>query len=204
MLHSTGSASLITSNDIITGNYNVSKQLEIRTSNGPLKIAVETGSTDHASYVDLETSNGYVTVQLIYTLLNDALRPLELTLSTLASVTAIVAKTDNARLSVDVRESPLNSKLGMQLQTSNGATDIHLPATYEGALDIASSAYLRPEISMEEQKDPLQRGRQRQLAKSSINYPPHVFVGNVYWNAAHRKYGNVIVRSMNSHVKLWL
>jgi hypothetical protein len=124
-----GSASVITTNNVIAGDWAISDTLVLRTSNGPITAQLSLGSPAavRPAKAELVTSNG----------------PLESDVSLLGpgpgSEFTLSATTSNAPLRLTVQKAPVDSALRVRATTSNGRAAVALPRTFAGTLRATTS-----------------------------------------------------------------
>jgi hypothetical protein len=123
------SASIVTTNNAIAGDWAVSDALVLRTTNGSITAQFSLGNptTGRPVKAELVTSNG----------------PVESDVSLLGpgpgGEFTLAATTSNAPLSMAVQNAPADSALRVRATTSNGRAAVALPRTFVGTLRATTS-----------------------------------------------------------------
>ncbi|KAF8525979.1 hypothetical protein BU17DRAFT_41231 [Hysterangium stoloniferum] len=189
------SGSFKTSNGPITGSFNVSKSLELHSSNAPVNVQVslENDPTAEATILDIKTSNGAIKVPV--TLISTDAKADD-PASFLVSTT-----TSNAPLAVTFPEAPSTRLspfyvLNLTGKTSNAPVSVTLHPTYEGSLSLSSSLF-SPKVTTGSSSDPSGENRSRTVAITKI--VGKALEANVWWgNAYTAQKGKVELKTSNA------
>ncbi|KAG5731771.1 hypothetical protein E4T56_gene816 [Termitomyces sp. T112] len=178
-----------TSNGALTGSYNASRSLTLRTSNAPIRADVRIANEkDYVSDLTLHTSNSKIDTRV------------HLTSETPAGRFMVTATTSNAPLTVAFPSSPVDSTLRLSASTSNGHALLSLHPTYEGQFSMTTSND-RPWIRPHDVADPSGKGRVRQVLTTSLGH--NTLSGRVSWSNVEGP-GRVELRSSNAAVVIEL
>lgn len=176
-----------TSNSGISGIFNTTRSLTLKTSNGP--IAVDVGVHNDQKYVSdlvMRTSNGKIDSRVSLTSPYEGGRYL------------VTAASSNGPVTVRFPTSPLDSVLKLSASTSNSPAFVSLDPAYEGSLALSTSNF-SPLLQRRNTKDPAGKGRTRHIKVNS--YGRSVLKGSVSWSGWDGS-GTVEVNSSNSPVTL--
>ncbi|KAJ7798637.1 hypothetical protein B0H14DRAFT_3492331 [Mycena olivaceomarginata] len=191
------SATVRSSNGRITGTYAVDDSLDIRTSNGHIDVVASINNgTDSKKTKDitLRTSNS----------------PLDYTIDLgptagKAGTFRVKTETSNAKLTGRIASAPLNSAIMVNAKSSNDATSLLLPITYEGTFELSTSnaGILVDQLNPKE-RDPACgadaecKGRNRSLHMTNIS--KRSATGSVFWDKENENRGKVVVTTSNNPV----
>ncbi|KAJ6631387.1 hypothetical protein B0H10DRAFT_1772769 [Mycena sp. CBHHK59/15] len=187
------SAMVRSSNGGISGTFNTSALLDLRTSNGAIAAAVgvdgSTSTSAHPARVMLRTSNNALQSTLdLHTSTNSG------------GVFALTADTSNGRLDTHIASLPADSTLRAAARTSNARALLALPRAFEGAFS-AQTSNAQPSVQRgEEEPDPA--GRRRVVETQMVG--KREVRGNVYWERGNRARGEASVRTSNGGVTIIL
>ncbi|KAF8161732.1 hypothetical protein K438DRAFT_1985516 [Mycena galopus ATCC 62051] len=193
-------AEVRTSNGRISGSYNVSDSLDLRTSNAPIDVAIAVNSSDNKKPKNLvvHTSNGVLQCTI----------DLGTTLSKTPSAFNIDARTSNAVLQAHIASAPLDSVLTVGAKTSNRQASLTLPSTYEGSFKVSTShAPSAVEHVNPNEQDPACEpdgncdSRARTVEWSTVR---RSIAGNVYWDEKNANRGRVSLTSSNGPATLYV
>ncbi|KAI0740773.1 hypothetical protein C8Q76DRAFT_791175 [Earliella scabrosa] len=181
-------------NGSIRGSFNTSTVLELRTANAPIEVfAGLMNGNERPTTLALETSNGRIesTVALASN-----------TSSNTHGKYTVNVRTANAPLHLTFVDAPVASALTLDAHTSNSPARVVLHKTYEGAFDLLTSMFFRPEVKWSPVEDPAGRGRQRDVRFSTIGRGQ--VRGLVAWDEEGESRGTVKVETSNSPLQLTL
>jgi len=161
------SGEVMTSNNIIKGNFSVTDTLEIHTSNAPIKVNVTMFNTEEGqTNLVIKTSNAPLTSNL--TLLSEST----------GGRFIVSTETSNSPLEVRFAEAPVDSVLHFSGQTSNSPAYAELHSTYEGSFHLRSSIF-RPRVDvLPNVQDPKGQQRERKVEFSNVGKD---VAGTVRW-----------------------
>ncbi|KAG6861694.1 hypothetical protein C0995_013263 [Termitomyces sp. Mi166 len=178
-----------TSNGAITGSYNASRSLTLRTSNAPIRADVMVANEkDYVSDLSLHTSNGKIDTRV------------HLMSETQGGRYMVTAATSNAPLAVAFPSSPLDSTLRLVASTSNGHALLSLHPTYEGQFCMTTSNGA-PSVVRHHVADPSGKGRVRQVLTNSLGR--NTLSGRVSWSNEEGP-GRIELRSSNAPIVIEL
>ncbi|KZP03104.1 hypothetical protein FIBSPDRAFT_769470, partial [Athelia psychrophila] len=182
-------AVLETSSRGISGSFNVSTSLELRTSNAPIKATV--GLTNDPSaqptVLLMKTSNGPI----------DSLVSLISTETTKGSFN-VTTKTSNNYLKVDYQHTPVDSTLIHTARTSNSPAILNLHSAYEGLFS-AESSVLKPNVGVHDPHGPDPWGKHRKRVLEISYVDKTKAIGALYWGEKNWEgNGSVDVTTSNS------
>jgi len=184
-------ANISTSNGPITGSFNTSTSLELRTSDSFISanVGLLNEPSGKATELVIATSNGRIDSTI--------------SLSSSRSIGGsfnVITDTSNKALSVKYDTSPVDSILRHEAHTSNSAATVSLHSAYEGPFSLQSSNVAPSVIQRHGIKDPSDQGRQRSVNTFSVG---GYVAGEVHWGQEKKLYGaNVHISSSNSLARL--
>jgi hypothetical protein len=112
------------------------------------------------------------------------------------------ARTTNSPLSISFADAPLDSKLTVDASTTNGDGRIDLHPTYEGKFEISTSKWFIAKVAVKHQyKDPARKNRKK------TDFTPGgsgQLRGETRWDTNMPGSGNVVLRTTNSNVALYI
>ncbi|KIJ04915.1 hypothetical protein PAXINDRAFT_94132 [Paxillus involutus ATCC 200175] len=159
--------SFTSSNSLISGHFNTSDSLALRTSNGNIAVTASLLSTrERATKLDMRTSNGRIKS--------------EVSLSTHTNSGGnfdVKAHTSNGMIDLEYDDSPLNAILTSEAKTSNSPVSVKMHPAFEGTFGVTSSS-IGPVLQDERPNDPSGRGRRRVLSQNKVR---GTISGSVYW-----------------------
>ncbi|KAG6813763.1 hypothetical protein H0H92_007715 [Tricholoma furcatifolium] len=180
-----------TSNGAITGSYNSSRSLTLRTSNAPIEVdIVVSNEKGYVSDLAMNTSNGKIKSQVSLTSASENASASE------NGRYMVTAATSNSALDVAFLSSPLASTLKVSAATSNGPALLAVPPAYEGQFSMTTSNG-SPSIRRRDIQDPSGRGRARNVRTTSLGR--NTLRGSVSWSNEEGP-GRIDLRTSNSPV----
>ncbi|KAJ7817248.1 hypothetical protein B0H14DRAFT_3742419 [Mycena olivaceomarginata] len=193
------SATVRSSNGRITGTYAVDDSLDIRTSNNYINVvaSINNGTDSKKTKgITLRTSNS----------------PLDYTIDLgptagKAGTFRVKTETSNAKSTGRIASAPLNSAIMVNARSSNDATSLLLPITYEGTVELStSSAGILVDQLNPKERDPACgadaecKGRNRSLRMTNIS--KRSATGFVFWDKENANRGKVVFTTSNNPVTL--
>ncbi|KAL7277592.1 hypothetical protein ACG7TL_008519 [Trametes sanguinea] len=165
-------ATLATSNAMITGTYNVSRTLFLKTSNQNIDADVTLVNPQY--YKD--SNKGFTNLTILNA--NGAIDTrlslfLESRLTQVGGDYDVVVHTDNARISLPISYMPPFSKLLLDAKTSNAPASVELPLIYAGDVEARTTNSPADVECDPDAQDPLMRGNQH-LCKLTQKRPEWV------------------------------
>lgn len=202
-------------NGQIQGTFNTSKSLYLSTHNAPINVHASLTNNNAGPFdttqLIMRTTNGYapqpsLPVQKLILWLCSRISS-DITLSSRAQDRTggqfrVNAHTSNAPLELIFVDAPVDSMLTTSAQTENAPARVVLHKTYEGAFDLVSSTFFRPEVQWDDVEDPKGTGRSRTVAIEP-GVSSTAVRGSVTWEERPGA-GNVSVRTSNSPLRLLL
>ncbi|KIK97524.1 hypothetical protein PAXRUDRAFT_824829 [Paxillus rubicundulus Ve08.2h10] len=186
--------SFTSSNSFISGHFNTSDSLILRTSNGNIDVTASLLSTrERATKLDMRTSNSFIKSEVSLSTRSDSGGNFD-----------VKAHTSNSMIDLKYDDSPLDACLISEAQTSNSAVSVKMHPAFEGAFEVASSN-MGPIVKDEKPSDPSGRRRRRILNQNKAR---GTISGSVYWvgsDGARRETRSYsTARTSNSHATLKL
>jgi hypothetical protein len=185
----------VTSNGRISGAYNVSNTLILRTANAPIDTSVQLihdGSSASTS-ATLESSNGRLAAEFVLA----ATTP-----STWGGTFKVRAHTSNSPLSVVIKDSPADSALALNARTSLGRATAALHRAFEGRF-AAHTSLGRVALSTPHVDDPRGAGRERIVDGITWDRGRTSVSGLVHWDDEEAaKRGSVVLATTNAPIEL--
>lgn len=186
-------ADVHTSLGAIEGTFNASRSLVLRTSNAPIRVAVnlsnESGDEKaRPSELWISTSNGAINATLALHSAHNS------------SAFDIAARTSRGALTIAIPTAPPAAAIFLDASTSIGAAAVALPAGYEGNFDAATSLSAVTVNLREGAEDPTGEGRERKV-EWKVN-SSRLVRGKVGWSAEGMERGWVGVRTSLAPVTL--
>jgi hypothetical protein len=186
-------------NGPIVGTFNTSSALEVKTSNSPIKVAVNAFNADSHSptKVKLRTSNSILSADLAL---------LSAPESQSNGSFYICAHTSNSPLLVNFTEHAPDAQLKLQAHTSNAPARVRLQPAFEGTFKLRTSIFpplVSPDIDAE---DPAGRGRKRVVNEKTLKHGGGIVYGDAEWVPQDEEAatGRVEVSTSNSPLHLSL
>ncbi|KAJ7180578.1 hypothetical protein C8R46DRAFT_587086 [Mycena filopes] len=194
-------AKIHSSNGHIFGNYAVANSLDLRTSNGIIKVAAFVNASDAkiTHSISMITSNGVLDARINLGPSNG--RPAAFIVKT---------ATTNSVLTTHIESAPLNSSLNVDVQTSNAEASLGLPLTYEGKL-LASTSNGDTAVRRSGPSEPdpacegvsTCKGRKRSFLANTIDNK-WLFDGSVFWDEENVAHSEASVSTSNAPATLLL
>ncbi|KAI9061423.1 hypothetical protein FKP32DRAFT_1575910 [Trametes sanguinea] len=191
-------ATLSTSNAMITGTYNVSRTLFLKTSNEVIDADVALVNPDF--YID--SNKGFTNLTILNTngAIDARLALLRQSSRSVGGNYDVVAHTDNARISLPISTMRQATELLLDARTSNAPASVELPLMYAGDVE-ARTTNADAEVDCDsDAEDPLMRGYPHvcKVSQKSSEWAK----GFIGWSSARGVVSKVKVVSQNSPVKI--
>jgi hypothetical protein len=194
-------ATLQTTSKPITGKFNVTEELVLKTTNAPIKVQVELFNERRfhkASRITMQSTNSPIEARVSMYSIDDH-RPEQY-----GGIFDVAAVTTNGVIKLDVPQLPFNPHLQLQSRTTNGAVGVTVHPTYEGRLMLRTTNYI-PHIEVDyDVKDPSGRGLQREyhidrVVRGAVD-------ASLWWGEEkdHREFGHINLDTTNSPIALHL
>ncbi|KAI9511484.1 hypothetical protein F5148DRAFT_1373789 [Russula earlei] len=199
-------------NGAIKGNFNTTDSLTIVTTNGPVSVRVgaENGGSEKSTNVLIQTSNALVlSLKSLFDLLSNPLRLIEADISLTSKSSSgtggtfnIRTHTSNGPINIVYDDSPVDSILNFDAQSTNAPVGVTLHQAYEGAFSLETTNSKAVLDRSRHVEDPSGQGRGRMVTTNSVKTQ---FVnGKIAWfpSSRDRRAGSVDIGTTNAFVKL--
>ncbi|KZT72412.1 hypothetical protein DAEQUDRAFT_723124 [Daedalea quercina L-15889] len=194
-------ASAHTTNSVISGHFNTSHFLDLKTSNGPITVDIGLLNDQSGEATKVPATGKHTTPS----------SPVSANVSLFATTGSytggrfdVVAHSSNSPVRVAVPHAPADHVLTLAAHTSNSPIDLVLHPAFEGGFALHGSRWMSPQVRVDEGvEDPAGRGRRRdvsfrQVQRGDVN-------GVVRWLPAEEKeLGLVTASTSNMGVALHL
>lgn len=119
----------------------------------------------------------------------------------------VIAETSNSPVELNFTTAPVDSLLHLDARSSNSPVRATLDNTYEGSFALRTSSWfpVQVEVADKDAKDPVGRGRKRQVEMHSIRRG--IAEGKAVWTPSEeeeKELGRVTLTTSNSPVALYL
>ncbi|KIY53048.1 hypothetical protein FISHEDRAFT_33836, partial [Fistulina hepatica ATCC 64428] len=180
---------LKTSNGLVSGIFNATRELTIVTSNDPVHIDVGlTSKGSEPTHMLLKTSNAYLKAAISC-----------LSVASSEALYDMTAKTSNGHLSLDLPTMPVGAVMMLDAATTNQAADVHLNPAFEGSYSLRTSNAHPEVLEDEDVADPTGEGRTRQLVDRGLS--KGICLGQISWDGEEHP-STVSVKTSNARVTL--
>jgi hypothetical protein len=191
-------ASLISSNGHLSGDYNITDTIVLHTTNSPITSSItlnHDGDSKPAS-AHLQTTNGRVESDFVLAAATE---------SGWGGSFIVSAHSTNSPVSVSVKDSPADSTLSLIGKTSNGRASANLHRAFEGVFS-AHTSNGRVTLSTPKVEDPRGEGRERIIEHLNWDKYRKSVTGSVHWGDDNKdeKKGSVVLQTSNSAIDLSL
>jgi hypothetical protein len=182
----TGPVSIESTNGAISGSFNATGALVLRTTNAPITTRIALAPSGEPARAELRTTNGALDAEL--SLLS-------------GSALSVAAHTTNDPLDVRVLAAPAGSTLALDARTTNARAAASLPPAFQGAFRARTSnkpvTLHTPAVA-----DP--RGKERARVFEGVEWNKrHTQVeGRVRWGDAHDADGRAVLETTNAPAEL--
>jgi len=208
------SVEIQTTNAGIRGSFNTSDDLTLITTNLPISVRVgaANGGFQKSTNVLIHTTNAFVLrFNPLFDLLSNPLSHIEADISLKSKSSSgtggsfgVHAHTTNGFIKIVYDDSPVDSVLNSDVQSTNAPVHVALHRAYEGAFSLRTSNSPASLDRLRHVEDPSGRGRKRVLSNRSTN--GHAVYGEVEWSPSSRdgRAGSVDVSTTNAFAQLSL
>lgn len=175
-----GSFDVISRNGPISGVFNATGSLILKTSNDRIagKVFLNTDENGKAK-LELATRNSYIDTEI---LLNHFQK------GSTGGDFDITASNVNGLVKLRITDAPVDSKLDLQARTKNAPVDVMLHPTFEGDFEVSSN-FLLPTVHVKQGvRDPSGQERHRSV---QLSRQGHLAKGNVSWSDEGKGRGHV-------------
>nr|GAT51526.1 predicted protein [Mycena chlorophos] len=186
--------SVQSTNGPITGTYETTGPLYLKTSNGKIDVGVTVKSEGDSESIPLTmiTSNAALSAGI------------ELRSSSRQGGTfPVKAQTSNHALALSFNELPIDATLSLDGKTSNSRANVSLPTTYEGKFSVVTSN-APADVQRRNKNEPDPKGAKRTRTLTFDSVSKTRTKGTVHWDKDNANRGDVAVRSSNGPVTLVL